>query len=161
MSEGSGGRDPDPDDRSNERLLSHCPVIVRRRVSWGECDPAKVVYTPRFADYLAAAYFWFGRIVLADTLKLNDGSRLATPMKALTLEFHHVLRPDDLFDMTVGVVEIRTRTFDVLVTARSPDGAPRFVGRMTPIAIDANFHGVPLPPSARDALFAYRQTCTE
>ncbi len=52
------------DEIMDERLLCRSPVKVRRRVRWGECDPAQVVYTPRFADYLAAAYSWFARLVL-------------------------------------------------------------------------------------------------
>ncbi len=29
--------------------------VVQRRVRWGECDPAEVVYTPQFAHYVVAA----------------------------------------------------------------------------------------------------------
>jgi acyl-CoA thioesterase FadM len=133
-------------------------VIVRRRVSWGECDPAKVVYTPRFADYLVAAYGWFTRVELPDALVLDDGTRLTTPIKALSLEFHHVLRPEDLFDMTVAVLSVRTRTFDLLVSGSSPDGNPHFTGRLSPIVVDsANFRSVAIPPRARSALLAYEQ----
>lgn len=149
-----------PDNMIQERLLSKSPVIVRRRVRWGECDPAKVVYTPRFADYLAAAYGWFSRIIMADLLVADDGSRLDTPMKAIALEFHHVLRPDDLFDMTVHVVEVRQRTFDLLIIARSPDKEARFEGRMSPIIVDKNFRSVDMPARLKEALLAYQTQWT-
>nr|WP_047165819.1 acyl-CoA thioesterase [Sphingomonas sp. Y57] len=146
------------DDVADERLLSTGPVTVRRRVRWGECDPAQVVYTPRFSDYLAAAFSWFTRIILSDKLIAKDGTRLATPMKALSLEFHHTLRPDELFDMAVYVEAVRERAFDLLIVAQSPSGEPRFIGRLTPIAIDSSFRSVVLPGPVEEALFTYRKS---
>lgn len=145
-----------PDDMTQERLVSNGPIIVRRRVRWGECDPAQVVYTPRFTDYLAAAFGWFLRVVMADVLVADDGSRLSTPMKALSLEFHRVLRPDDLFDMTVHVLDVRQRTFDLHIFARSLDNEARFEGRLSPIIVDKNFRSVDMPARLRDALLAYQ-----
>ncbi|KEQ53879.1 hypothetical protein BV95_01751 [Sphingobium chlorophenolicum] len=143
----------------DERLICRAPVTVRRRVRWGECDPAQVVYTPRFADYLAAAYSWFTRILLSDKMIAKDGTHLATPMKALSLEFHNTLRPDDLFDMTVYVEAVRNRTFDLVIIARSPSEESRFVGRLSPILVDSSFRSVPLPHSIEEALLAYRESC--
>lgn len=151
------GPSSDLDETTSERLLSICPVVVRRRVHWGECDPAKVVYTPRFADYLAAAYGWFTRAILGGSFAIDGKTRFATPMKALSLEFHHVLRPGDLFDMTVKVVAVRTRTFDLEIVAHSPEGAPLFAGRLSPIVVGIDdFRSVPLPASARDRLRDYQ-----
>ncbi len=36
-----------------EAVLADTPFVVRRRVKWGECDPAGVVYTPSFSEYVA------------------------------------------------------------------------------------------------------------
>ena len=147
------------DEFVDERLLSTSPVTVRRRVRWGECDPAQVVYTPRFSDYLAAAYSWFTRVLLSDKLIAEDGTRLVTPMKALSLEFHHVLRPDELFDMAVYVEAVRDRTFDILVVAQSLSREPRFTGWMTPILVNSHFRSVDLPNPVTQTLLAYRQSC--
>jgi acyl-CoA thioester hydrolase len=37
---------------STEHVLRTLPFTVRRRVKWGECDPAKVVYTVTFSEYV-------------------------------------------------------------------------------------------------------------
>lgn len=37
---------------STEHVLSQLPFVVRRRVKWGECDPAGVVYTVTFSEYV-------------------------------------------------------------------------------------------------------------
>ncbi len=147
------------DQLTDERLLSTSPVIVRRRVRWGECDPAQVVYAPRFADYLAAAYAWFARIVLQENLFADDGTRLVTPMKTLSLKFQHTLRPDDLFDMSVYVVSVHRRTFDLLIVAQSTSQEERFIGRLSPIVVNSNFRSVDLPKRAGEALLAYQERC--
>lgn len=148
------------DDTVGERLIEECPVTVRRRVLWGECDPAGVVYTPRFGDYLTSAYGWFSRLLLTPALMVDlDGEPLMTPMKALSLEFAHVLKPQELFDMRVMVSNVRTRTFDLVVEGRSPEGEPRFTGRLTPIVCDRTFRSTPLPEPVANALAAYRDRC--
>lgn len=145
------------DREATERLLSRAPVVVRRRVIWGECDPARVVYTPRFGDYLASAFGWFVRVVLDDLLQLEDGTSIGTPMKALALEFHRTLKVDDFFDMSVQVGDIRRRTFDVLITARSPAGDIHFTGRLSPILIKGStFEPVELTDAIRSALERYK-----
>lgn len=165
MSERSVGDDTSPDkldEITSERLLCRRPVTVRRRVIWGECDPAQVAYTPRFADYLIAAFDWFCRSVLSGDLTDEQGDYLITPMKALSLEFHRVLRPGDLFDMTVYVSAVRIHTFDLLVSARSPQGQLHFEGRISPIIVNQeNFKSVSIPPGARQALVNYQRECAQ
>lgn len=140
-----------------EILISKSPVIVRKRVGWGECDPAGVVYTPRFADFLAAAFMWFSRAILTDVLVADDGTRLATPMKALSLEFHHVLRPSEIFDMTVSVGEVRRRTFDLRVEGHSATYGRCFAGSLTPILVrPPDFGYVEMPEAMRAVLNAYK-----
>lgn len=147
-----------PDGMASERLVGKSPVVVRRRVLWGECDPAGVVYTPRFAEYLVAAYSWFRRTVLVDSLLVADGVQLATPMKALALDYHRVLRPDELFDMTVHVVKVGDRTFDLSIVATNVDGIPCFTGALSPIVVrPPDFGRAALPVAARDALVEYKE----
>lgn len=141
----------------SEALISTDPVTVRRRVKWGECDPAQVVYTPRFLDYTAAAFGWFMRTVLDDVTPGLSAAGIGTPAKAVSLEFHRMLRPDDWFDMTVKVAEVRTRTFDLEIRAHTLGGELAFVGRTTPIMFEnATQRSVAIPAEIRDALCAYR-----
>lgn len=141
-----------------EALVSRRPVIVRRRVLWAECDPARVVYTGRFFDYLSSAYGWFLKAVLNERGSLASLG-LGTPMKAVALEFHSMLRPDDWFGMTVRVTDIRTRTFDLEVTARSDERTPVFTGRISPIFVDdATKASCAIPDAFRDKLERYRSS---
>lgn len=139
-----------------ERLVSREPVVVRRRVIWGDCDPAQVVYTPRFADYAAAAVQWFWRVANTDGGLDLAAHGLLTPIKAMAFTFHRVLRPDDLFDMTVYVETIRNRTVDLLVEASGTEGAAHFSARFTTILVAADsFESRPIPSPTRRALESY------
>ena len=140
-----------------EALTSTRPVTVRRRVLWSECDPAQVVYTGRFFDYLASCHVWFLRAVLNAGGTPLTAAGLGTPMKAVSLEFHRMLRPDDWFEMVWRVTAVRTRTFDAEVAARTLDGVPVFTGRLSPILVDqATQRGVPIPAAVRVLLENYR-----
>lgn len=145
------------DDDYRERLVGRLPVRVRRRVLWGECDPAQVVYTPRFSDYLVAAFGWFSRTVLDAEAPTLAQANVGTPAKSMQIEFHHVLRPEELFEMTVLVGEIRNRTFDLTITGRGMDGQLLFVGKIAPIIVDrTSFRSVPIPDTFRDRLERYK-----
>lgn len=129
---------------ANDELIGIAPVTVRRRVDFGECDPAGIVYTPRFADYLLGSFHWFMAVMFDDVGR--DAMAEATPMRGLELDFRSMLFPGDWFTMAVYVTGIRTRSFDLAILARHEDERISFVGRLSPIAADrATNEAVPLP----------------
>jgi 4-hydroxybenzoyl-CoA thioesterase len=125
-------------------LIGVAPVTIRRQVEFGECDPAGIVYTPRFADYLLGAFHWFMAVLFQD---IGRGAMPeATPMRGLELDFRAMLFPGDWFTMSVYVTSIRTRSFDLAIIARREDGTLSFLGRLSPISTDrATNDAVPLP----------------
>ena len=144
---------------ANERLVSRTPFIVRKRVLWGECDPAGVVYSPRFGDYLALSVGWFTRAILEGPHRRLTEEGIGLPMKSMSMVFHRVLRPEEVFDMAVRVGEIRTRTFDVHVSACGDDGALRFEGRMSPILVRSGaFETLTIPGWMRGVLERHRSS---
>ena len=144
--------------QATEWLLSDNPVTIRRRVLWGDCDPANVVYTPRFADYVAAARDWFLRIGLGVMDRPAPGRTDPTfPMRALSFDFVSFLAADDLFDMAVTVTAVSSRTFSLLVTATHEDGRPCFTSTMTGVCLDTvQRKAVPLPDQMRARLLAHK-----
>jgi acyl-CoA thioester hydrolase len=145
-----------------EQVLELAPLRVRRRVKWGECDPAGVVYTARFSDYVISAFELFMRHLLRGAFQeAKDEHGFGTPCKALSLEFFASLRPDDEFDMTVLVAEIRTRTFDLEIRGSDIDGKDLFRARMTPITIKRGdrSRAIELPSMLRERLESYRTSC--
>ncbi|MGB3069706.1 MAG: acyl-CoA thioesterase [Ottowia sp.] len=139
-----------------ERVVSREPLVIERRVRWAECDPAGVVYTGKFTEYLLSAMAH-----VLDTLageqryfKWAEALGIDTPCKGLEMEFHSALWPDDVFRMHCSVAAIRQSSFDVLVQAYEI-GTERhiFTGRFSPICISRQVRKrVDIPPQLLEAL---------
>ena len=148
---------------ATEQVVQRVPLRVRRRVKWSECDPAGVVYTGRFCDYVLSAFELFMRHLL-DLPEHEARERLGfgTPAKALSLEFLASLRPDDEFEMTVRVAAIRIHTFVLEIDAHNLTGRGLFRATLTPILIghDDRTRSIELPDLLRASLERYRQGCS-
>lgn len=134
--------------------------ILRRRVKWGECDPAGVVFTPRFSDYVVEAHLaFFERVFGAPTYEFLKPMDLALPAKAISIEFKHSLWPDQSFDMSVQVAEIRTRTYDLAVVGTTLDGLDAFAANLTLICLNRVLRkSAPLPDFMCQKLQAIRDS---
>jgi acyl-CoA thioester hydrolase len=135
------------------------PFKVRRRVKWGECDPAGVVYAPRFSDYVVEAWLAFSAHLIGNPLhqRLRELD-LDLPAKAMTLQFKQSLRPEQTFDMAVTVGEIRTRTFDLIILGTTLQGGSIFDAVFSPICVhNATRESRSIPAELRQRLESYRE----
>jgi acyl-CoA thioesterase FadM len=141
-----------------EFVLQTKPFIVRRRARWSECDPAGVVYTGNFTDYLISAATHFHEYLMGGFV---DSSRkslgIQTPCKSMSLVFNRAIWPNETFDMHVTIGEIRNSTYDIHVNAKLPDGTDVFNGVMTPVCIPLGQRkATEIPPSLREKLELFR-----
>lgn len=148
--------------RSYEYVLSESPFVVRRTVRWGDCDPAGVVYTGRFPEYLLGALTLF-----TDHIAGNAGESLGQqygvglPCRGMTFDFSGTLWPYDVVDLECYVGEIRTRSFDFHFEGRRPDGERVFDARFSPICVHAHVREsaeIPAPLRATLALHTRADT---
>jgi 4-hydroxybenzoyl-CoA thioesterase len=146
---------------STEHVIGTTPLVIRRRVKWGDCDPAGVVYTVVFAEYvISAAELFYGSVFDTTPQRAKDEFGFGTPTRALAFDFRGSLRPDDEFDMTVTVADIRTRTYVLHVAARTPTGADVFDADLTPICVArGERRSIVIPEPFRTALERYRAAC--
>jgi acyl-CoA thioesterase FadM len=122
-------------------------VSVASRVKWGECDPAGIVYTPRFSDYVVETHLvCFEHLFGSSPYDLLRVKGLALPAKALAIEFKHSLLPNQPFEMKARIAAIRTRTYDVGVSGFTREGIEAFSGTLTLICLNvAQGKSQPLP----------------
>jgi YbgC/YbaW family acyl-CoA thioester hydrolase len=146
---------------ATETVVGSNPITIRRRVKWGECDPAGVVYMVNYSEYVVSAYEIFMAVLLNEGfVKAKARHRVALPAKAFTIEFYASLRPDDDFLMTVEISDIRAKTFDISVRGRSIERHDFFLAKLTPIAVDPTKRTATLLPRAMlQKLKRYRKTC--
>jgi acyl-CoA thioesterase FadM len=144
-----------------EYLISERPLTVRRRVKWGECDPAGVVYTATFADYvICAAELFYGALFGTTPQRAKREQEFGTPSRALSFDFIRSLRPDEDFDMTVRVADVRSRTYVLDVTAATPQGETIFKAQLTPVCVARpERRSIEIPADFRQALLDYQRAC--
>jgi acyl-CoA thioesterase FadM len=124
------------DTGPSEWLISGQPFVVRRRVKWAECDPAGVVYTVNFSEYVISAANRFYAFLLGAPVEAGkDAQSFGTPVKALSFVFNKSLRPDELFDLSVTVMDVRERSFDLAITGTNETGENIFSATLSPICI--------------------------
>ncbi len=143
-----------------EQVIAIEPLTVRRRVRFGECDPAGVAYTARFSEYVVSAMDLFFQELVGGPFP-DRFPGIDTPIKALAFVFAAPLRPNDEFDMVVTAGDIREHSFDLHITATRSDGILAFTASVTPICIDpADRRRVGIPAPVRAALESHQRTGT-
>ena len=141
---------------STEHVLSVKPFVVRRRVKWGECDPAGVVYTPVFAEYVISAAELFYGALFGSGPKMRRELAFDNPTRALTFDFKSPLWPDDEFDMTVSVRNISSRTYTLGISG-TKSGNDVFDSELTAICLKQDERrAIEIPPRFRSQLEEYR-----
>lgn len=143
---------------SYEGLLSREPLVVMKRVRWADCDPAGVVYTGKFTEYLLIAVnYFFDELGGGNYSQWVKSLQVDTPCKGLELEFHGALWPEDEFEMCCTIAEIREHSFDLRVEAAQQDGRRIFTGRFSPICISRDVRKrTVIPQAMRLALERFR-----
>ncbi|MES2910127.1 MAG: acyl-CoA thioesterase [Pseudomonadota bacterium] len=144
---------------SYEGLISSEPLVVMKRVRWADCDPAGVVYTGKFTEYLlTAVQYLFDELGGGDYFKWVHELNVDTPCKGLDMEFHGALWPGDEFEMHCTVSAIREHSYDIRVEASQKDGRRIFTGRFSPICISREVRKrAPIPQAMLDALQKFKQ----
>ena len=144
---------------STEHVISTVPLVVRRRVKFGDCDPAGLVYTPVFSEYaISCAALFYESLLGAPLRTIKNEHGFETPSRALSFDFRGSLRPDDEFDMTVLVADIRNSTYTLQITGTSPDGAELFIAQLTPICVArGELRAIAIPQALRARLEEYRK----
>lgn len=142
------------EDRATEWIAATRPFTVRRRVTWGECDPAGVVYVVNYCEYLISVANLFYAHLLGEAVEhARSRHRFETPVKALSMVFDRSLRTGDIFQARVAVTAVRRRSFDLNVEATDERGESVFSAVLSPICIArGERRAIEIPAEFREAL---------
>lgn len=136
-------------------------VRIESRVKFGDCDPAGIVFTPRYGGFVfEAVEAWLEEVIGLSVHQQLRAGEIGTPVRSLTTDLYKSLRPGDRFSSEVHVEAIGRTSFRLLVIGRRGDGALCFVGRMTCVATNATHTAsIPLNELYQQRLDAYRAAC--
>lgn len=140
---------------------STAPVRLRRRVMFGDCDPAGMVFTPRYGEFaFDAVEHWLEAALGHRIVEQLSGKHTPLPVRSYTMDLRHSLRPGDEFSCAVWVEKIGNRSFTLQVVGTLEAGRVAFVGHLTCVATDrARTAAAPLDAGLAARLAAYVKAC--
>jgi 4-hydroxybenzoyl-CoA thioesterase len=114
--------------------------IHQIRVSWADCDPAKIVYTGRIPQFcLEAIDCWWEAVIGLDWFKMNVDRDIGTPFVHLSLDFRSPITPRDLLDCAVSLIRMGESSVRLKVVG-SQDGRLCFEGEFVEVFVAAEAH---------------------
>lgn len=128
--------------------------ILRRQVEFNHCDPAGMVFYPRYFEMISATIERF----LADAIQYGWGDMGAntggfgTPMGQIDARFSNASYLGDWLDLSLGITRLgrSSATFEIRCTC---DGELRFVCNATIVhAETGGGRAAPWPDAARSAM---------
>jgi 4-hydroxybenzoyl-CoA thioesterase len=126
-----------------------------RRIRFSDCDPAGIVFYPQyfvlFNDLLDE---WIDSVWDGGFVDFIVRHRFGLPTVRLDAEFNAVSRMGDDVILTLDLIRIGQRSFDLALDCKGAvDGHVRMSARQTLVATSLDTHeSTQIPPQLRDAL---------
>ncbi len=139
---------------SNELAATARHFVDSRRVLFGECDPAGVMYTPRICEYLVEGALKFISNSLGEPFERHVFAHgLTLPARNLDVDFLKPVTWDDDIEIRAGLLALRTHSYTVQVTAFDDGGDAVFSGKVTQVCVNSETRMIArLPEQLREAL---------
>ena len=140
---------------------SGMPFSVKRIVNWGDCDPARMIYTPRVIDYAVEAMeAWYREVVGISLMHANFTMDTSLPTVRIECDFIRPPHPESQIDMQVRVERLGKSSITVLVDGLNDDGDPYFKVKLVTCYISLGvLKPIDIPDDFRAPIAAYQAAC--
>ena len=137
------------------------PYTKRRRLLWGDCDPAGVVYTPQvFHIGMEIIEHWLVELIGHDWVALHNEFELDTPTVRLGCEFMHPVRAGDEIELRVRIKKLGGSSINYIVEGFNEAEELCFEIDQVSCFVGADeFKPVRIPEDFRDKIAAYGAAC--
>ena len=139
------------------------PFVDRRTVVWRDCDPAQIVYTPRFLDFVAEAIEgWFRHVFGVDWYGFRNLHNVGVPAVHTSLDFTAPVHSGDELSLVVLVDEVGRSSLPFRVIGQLGD-REAFRAAWTISIIDpaAGNRPISIPDDVRDVIRRYQKACND
>tara|TARA_R110002020_G_scaffold370688_2_gene582301 strand:- start:4931 stop:5350 length:420 start_codon:yes stop_codon:yes gene_type:complete len=133
------------------------PYLHEIRVTWGDCDPARIAYTARIPAWALDAINGFWEHVLDGDgwFQMEIDRGYGSPFVHMRLDFRSPVTPRHRLICAVRPVRLGTKSIEFAVEG-SQDGTPCFEGRFVCVFTNsADFTSRPAPDEIRAAVEPY------
>ncbi|PJK29524.1 acyl-CoA thioesterase [Minwuia thermotolerans] len=123
-------------DPRTPQVVARAPFTVRRLVRWGDSDPAGIVYTGTYLDYMVeAAEDFFIALTGRHWRDMQTESGTGTPMVHASMDFLKPVPAGQAIDIAVHVGRLGASSFDLHFISRTMAGDVCFTGKLTGVHI--------------------------
>ena len=139
------------------------PLRIRQTVSWGHCDPAGIIYTPRVLDYAMETLEAWNRDVLGVSwIKLNKELSMGFPTVRAELDFVSPPAVDDVVILNLDVLDVGRSSLTTQVTGHNDAGRDYFRVKLVSCLISVpEYASKEIPAEFRQQILAYQAACHE
>lgn len=139
------------------------PFIHRHVISWGECDPAGIIYTPRVIDFVVEAIeAWYPAALGITWTEMRQSRNTGVPMVRAKCDFIKAPVPDLELFVEVRVAAIGRSSITFTVTGRDGAGDDYFRARMVSCYTDlTDVSAKEIDSDLRERMVAYQTSCND
>lgn len=158
MSKPIEGRDHSEFEHGEE-IRQEKPFRHSIRVRWGDCDPAKIAYTPNIPAWaIQAIEEWWKHHAGVHWYEINLDHHVGTPFVHMKMDFRSPVTPRHMLDCDVRLKRLGTRSITHEVKAYQ-NGILCFEGEFVAVFVDAGHANSRTPPA--DILAAIKKSVLE
>jgi 4-hydroxybenzoyl-CoA thioesterase len=128
-------------------------------IRFGDCDPAGILYYPRYFDlFHQAMEAWFDGPLGLSYARLLGEDRLGLPTVAAQAQYLAPCTFGEAVGVELAVERLGTSSIVFVYTVRGPDGSERAVGQVTCVVMDLDparatyRRAVPIPVALRERI---------
>ena len=137
------------------------PFTIRRRILWGDSDPAGIVYTPRVFHYaLETIEEWLVEVFDHTSMSLRDNLKIDTPTVKMCCDFMYPMRTGEYVDISLEIKKLGTSSLNYVFNGFDTKKNHCFHVDQVVCFVDAEgFQAIPIPPEFRKKIEAYQMSC--
>jgi 4-hydroxybenzoyl-CoA thioesterase len=138
------------------------PFTVQRRVAFGDCDPARIYYTPRAIDYAVEAVEAWCQDVLGIVWGRGERYAFDLPFVRIDCDYLKPLVAGQLVQLQVWVVRAGTSSLTFSVRGQSGTGDTCLHANLVTCFVQwETFRPLPIPANFRSLIDRYRERFPE
>jgi acyl-CoA thioesterase FadM len=143
--------------------LSTEPFSYRRRIAFGECDPARIYYAPRAVDYaVEAVEAWYESVLGVTWADLVVRHGLEATFARVDCEYMRPLVAGQVIQVRLRVVGTDRTKILFRASGEGDSDEPYFQALLTTCLVERKRSApIPIPSEYRERIESYRAQCGE
>lgn len=144
---------PAPDGPAGAHAVGEVVHSLRFRLSWGECDPAGIIYYATYLEWAERVHTEWWHLAGYSLAELPERLGAAFVVRNVTCDFRQSPKAMDLLDCSMRVARVGISSFTMAFDFVDVETSVSLASMgLTAVFVDAEQRATPVPTSARALL---------